>query len=137
MIWSDCCSLLKAVMIIIDWIYFCFFVFYPISRIYRWSITSTFILRHLQCNKLIRHKITTSHWCFQYNLISFQKWFKKFFSNFICFIINHDFYIITLWMHFTLFINVIKRNKAKVCWYLVHLPACRFSPREQCLALVN
>ena len=30
---------------------------------------------------------------------------------FICFIINHEFYVITFWMHYTLFIIIYGRNK--------------------------
>ena len=39
MIWSYCYSILKAFIFFIDRIYLCFFVFYPIRRIYIWSIT--------------------------------------------------------------------------------------------------
>ena len=53
------------------------------------------------------NKITTSHWLFQSKLIYVQKWFKKFFNNFICFAINHDFYVISFWMPYTLFINIL------------------------------
>ena len=38
-------------------------------------------------------------------------WFNVFFYNFIWFIINHDFYVITFWMHYMLFIIVFRRNK--------------------------
>ena len=31
---------------------------------------------------------------------------KKFFYNFICFIVNHDFYFITFWMHCMLFLTI-------------------------------
>ena len=33
-----------------------------------------------------KDKITTSHWCFQFSLISIKKWLRNFFNNFICFI---------------------------------------------------
>ena len=36
---------------------------------------------------------------------------QKVFYNFICFIINHDFYVITFWMHYALFIITYGRNK--------------------------
>ena len=36
---------------------------------------------------------------------------KKFFCNFICFIINHNFYVVTFWMHYTVFIIIFKRHK--------------------------
>ena len=41
--------------------------------------------------KTMKDKITTCHWCFQFNSISVKMYVKKFFSNFICFAINHDF----------------------------------------------
>ena len=40
--------------------------------------------------KTIKDKITTCNWCFQSNFISIKKWFKKYFNNLICFVINHD-----------------------------------------------
>ena len=44
----------------------------------------------------------------QQNLI--QKWYKKLFDTFICFIINHDFFVIILWMRYTFFVSVVRRN---------------------------
>ena len=41
----------------------------------------------------------------------FNKWFKKFFNNLICFIIIHYFYVIAFWMHYTLFIIIFRKNK--------------------------
>ena len=43
--------------------------------------------------------------------ISIIKWIKKSFYNFIGFIINLDFDVITFWMHYTLFIMICGRNK--------------------------
>ena len=51
----------------------------------------------------IEDKLTTFHW-FHIILTSIVKSIKKFFYNFICFIIHHDFYVISFWMHYTLFI---------------------------------
>ena len=62
-------------------------------------------------NDTIKDKVTTSHWCFQSNMTSIKKWCKEVFHNFICVIINHTFYFITLWMHYTLFISVFRRNE--------------------------
>ena len=62
-------------------------------------------------NDTIKDKVATSHWCFQSNMISIKKWCKKAFHNFICVIINQTFYFITLWMHYTLFISVFRRNE--------------------------
>ena len=42
-------------------------------------------------NEHNNYELSTSHWFFQSNLIIFNKWLKKFFNHFICFIINHDF----------------------------------------------
>ena len=83
-----------------------FFVFYLIRRICIWSTTiwiyfMTFIIQ-------LMNVISTFHW--------FQvKWIKKFFYNFICFITNHDFYVITFWMHYTLSIIIFRRNKV-ICY---------------------
>ena len=49
---------------------------------------------------ITKDKLTTFH-RFQILLISVFKWIKKLFYNFTCFIINHDFYVITFWMHYT------------------------------------
>ena len=61
-------------------------------------------------NSTIKDKTTTFHQFFQACLISRKTWLKKSLNNFICFIINHDFYVITLLMYYTLFIGVFKRN---------------------------
>ena len=53
---------------------------------------------------IIEDKVMNFNGFFQIILISIKEQFKKFFYNFICFIINHDFYVITFWMHYTLFI---------------------------------
>ena len=50
----------------------------------------------------IKDKITIFYGCFQPNLISKKKLFKKFLDNFICVIINLGFYVITIWMRYTL-----------------------------------
>ena len=56
-----------------------------------WKYLSSFL-------NTIKYEITIFHWSFQPNLISWNKWFKKFFYNFICLIINHDFYVVTVWI---------------------------------------
>ena len=74
----------------------------------------TFISWHLQCNKCMQSKTNslpltdTSNpiWCVLFK----KEWFKKFFYNFIWFIINHDFYVITFWMNYTLFIIIFGKN---------------------------
>ena len=50
----------------------------------------------------IKDKTTTSFWFFKSHLVSIKKWFKNFFNNFICVTISHEFYVCTLWMHYTL-----------------------------------
>ena len=55
----------------------------------------------IQLMYIIEKNLTTFHW-FQTILISNFNWIKKFFYNFICFIINHDFHVITFWIHYTL-----------------------------------
>ena len=89
-----------------------FLIFYPICRIYIWSTTIqtyflTFLRQKLNTNK---DKITTFHWCFKPNLISRKKWFKRLSNILICFIINQDFYVINLWMHYTFFIIAFWRT---------------------------
>ena len=59
----------------------------------------------------IKYEIPTFHWYFQPNFITRNKWLKKFFYNPICFIINHDFYVITFWMHYTFSIVIFRRHK--------------------------
>ena len=59
-----------------------------------------------------KDKLTTFHWFFQVILIYFFELFRKFFYNFFCFIIHHDFYIATFWMDFTCCIIInFRRNK--------------------------
>ena len=60
----------------------------------------------------IKYEVATFHWCFQPNLIPGKKLLEKFFYNLICVIINHDFYAITFWMHYTLFIITFRWHKA-------------------------
>ena len=49
-----------------------------------------------------------------------------FFYNFLCFIINHDFCVVTFWMHYTLFIRIIfKRNKIN-CYCWLNFPRVKF-----------
>ena len=96
-----------------------FFVFHWIRRMFIWSTTfqiyfMTFVMQKIN---RINDKISIFHWNFQPSLISIKKWFKKFFANFICLIRNHDFCIIILWMHYTLFISVFKRNKVNCHCY--------------------
>ena len=75
---------------------------------------------------IIEEKLTTSHWFFQNILIFIKEWVKKKNSNLMCFIINHDFYVITFWMHYTLFIIIVifRRNKLIVIdnwiFYVLH-----------------
>ena len=62
----------------------------------------------------IKDKIITSHWCFQSNLISRKNWLKLWLYqsqviNHV--VINHELCVITLWMHYTLFIITFRRNK--------------------------
>ena len=98
--------------------YCCFFVFYPVRRIYMWRTTiwSYFIPLILQKKNIIEEKLTTFH---RFPIISilFFEWFKKFFYNFIFFIINNDSYAITFWIHCSLFIIIFRRNKINCsCW---------------------
>ena len=62
---------------------------------------------------------------FLINLISIKQWYKKSFDDFICIIINHEPYVITLWMHYTLFISVFGRNEIN-CYYWLNFPCLIF-----------
>ena len=75
--------------------------------------------------KTIKNKITTFHWGLQPNFISFKKLSKRLFSNFICFIINNDFYVASLWMHYALFNSVFGRNKVN-CYCYLNFPCVRY-----------
>ena len=72
---------------------------------------------------VIKDIFTTFHGL-QIIFISISECFEKFFYNFICFIINHDFYVITFWMHYTLFIMISRRNKI-ICYCWLNLPRVR------------
>ena len=65
----------------------------------------------IQWINIIKSKIIALHWCFQVIFMSTKEWFKKFFNNFICLIINHDFLVITFSMHHMIFIIIFKGNK--------------------------
>ena len=76
-------------MFLVDRISWCFFVFCPIRRSDIWSATIwiyfvTFITQYLKTK--IEDKLTNFH-RFQIILITIFEWIKKFFYNFICFII--------------------------------------------------
>ena len=47
--------------------------------------------------------------------------FIKFF-----FILKHDFYVITIWMHYTLFISVFRKAKVNYYCYFKNFPCIRF-----------
>ena len=62
----------------------------------------------IQQTNIKKDKLTTFHGYFQPNLISRKKWLKRI----TC--INNDFYVITLWMHYTLFVIVFRRITAVI-----------------------
>ena len=70
-------------------------------------------------NTTIEHNRRQTHYLLlvpNYFDIYFE-WIKKFFYNFICFIINDDFYVITFGMHYMLFIIIYgKKLFAIVNW---------------------
>ena len=66
------------------------------------------------CNTINEHSQRYNHYLSLTsppNWISIKKWLKKFFNNFICIFINHEFYVITLWINYRLLITVFRRNK--------------------------
>ena len=75
----------------------------------------------------IIYEITDFHWFFQSSLIFFNEWIKKFFNNFLCFIINHDFYVITFWMYYMFFISIIFRRNIIFLLLLIEFSTCQIS----------
>ena len=88
-------------------------VLYPIKRIYILSTTFKiyFMIFLLQQINTIKDEIFTFHRCFQSNLISWKKLLKKLFYSLILFTINHQFYVMTSWMHWTFLIIILRRHK--------------------------
>ena len=69
---------------------------------------------------IIEDKLTNFYW-FQYILIPI---FKKI-KNFICFIIYYDFYVVTFWIHYMLFIIICGKNKV-ICYCYLNFPLSDF-----------
>ena len=119
---------MKTFIIIIDRIYCYFFIFYLVGRVYVWPTTfqiyfMTFVIQKINITK---DKITTFHLCFQPSLISFMKWFKQIviINHELCFISNHDFYVIAISMHYTLLISVFRGGKVN-CYSQLNFPCIR------------
>ena len=113
MILYDCCSILK-VSSLLTGIIVAFF--YPNTKIYMQlpMFQIYFMAFVMQQIFTIKIKIANYHWCLQPNvipIIPIKKWFENFFDNFIWFIINHIFYVITPWMHYTIYTNVLEEIK--------------------------
>ena len=88
------------------------FSFYPSLRIYIWStMTQTF---YGIFNTINEHNQRQNH---HFSLMFPTKFdiqkevIEKFLLWLFCFMINHDYYVITLWIHYTLFIIVFIRNR--------------------------
>ena len=124
MIQCDSYSILKPFIFFIDSISCCFFAFYPIRRIYITIIRIYFLTFIIQQMNIIEDKVITFH-RFQVILITIFKWIKKLFYKFICLTINHDFYVITFWMCYTLFIVIYGRKKV-VCYCYLNFPCVKF-----------
>ena len=103
-------SVLKAFIILfIDGIYCSFFVFYPVRRTYIRSTSFKIYYKWTQSKiKSIPYiDVSNPIWYLE------KKWLKKFFYNFLWFIIKYDFYLIIFRMHYRLFIimfSIIKLN---------------------------
>ena len=100
----------KHLSFFIDRTYCCFFLFYPIRIIYIWVTRIRILTFIITWMIIIQDKLTTFY-RFQIILISILNRINKFFCNFICFIINYDFYATTFWMHYMLFVFTFGRNK--------------------------
>ena len=62
-------------------------------------------------NRINEHNRRQPHYFSPIPLISIFRWIKKFLYNFISFIINHGFYVVTYWIHYRLLIIIYERNK--------------------------
>ena len=126
-------SILRALVIIfIGRTYLCFCVFYPIRSICIWSRTIRIIYRYCyvhslyyKCHKINydiyntmnEHNKKQTHYVSLIPII-FESFFC--FHNFICFIINHDFYGITFWIYYMIFITItFKRNKINLRSFMI------------------
>ena len=106
---------LSFIIFYLYYIYFLLRYFYPIRRIYIWSIQIYIMTFVIQWINPIKNKIITFHWCSKTILISTKKWLKKSLNSFICLGINRDFFVTTFGMHYKLFISTLRRNK--ISWY--------------------
>ena len=68
-----------------------------------------------------KDKITALHWCFKSNLIPRKKWLKKLFWNFICMVINHDFFVIILWITHSLSLSLEELKLIAVVNWILHV----------------
>ena len=77
----------------IYWYFFCFLSNY--GNLYMIHHDSD--LFYDVCNTITEHSQTQTHYLSSIlnYFLSIFKWIKRFFYNFFCFIINHDFYVIT------------------------------------------
>ena len=85
----------------------------PFWRINIWttSLKIYFVAFVMQQLNWIKNEIASSNWCFETNMVSQKKWLKKFINHFICIIIRCNLYIIALWVHYMLFINIFRKSK--------------------------
>ena len=95
----------------IDRIYCCFFVFYPIQE-NQYLIHRNPDLCYDIYNAMNEHnwRQTQSLSSILNYLISIFKWIKKLFYNFLFCIVNHNFYSINLWFHYTLSLIIYGGN---------------------------
>ena len=85
-----------------------FLFFYPLRRIFIWFTTIDIYYKTTEHNPRQNHYLPLIVNYFDIYFYVNQ----KVFYNFICFFNNHDFYVITFWMHYTLLIiNIFRRNK--------------------------
>ena len=80
------------------------YVWFTMTQIY----LTTFIIELMNISK---GKFSIFHHRLRIILIIIFTWIKKLFYNIIWFIINHDFYVITFWIHYMLFIIICGKNK--------------------------
>ena len=100
------------VIFFIDGIYCCFFCFLS-------NHENLYVIHHDSdlfydiYSTINEYDQRQSHclWSFLIIFITIFKWTKKFFHNFICFIINHNFYGFTFWIHYMIFIIICGRTK--------------------------
>ena len=110
MIQRDCCSALRAFIIFsIDRINCCFFVFNLVRRIYTCYASRRLNLFYDIYSIINEHNQPR------------KKWLKKLFYNIICFVINHDLYVITFFIKRSLSFSLAEPKLIVIVNWIFHV----------------